>query len=291
MPPAAHRRHYKGNIGIGMPAGQTPRVSHLVIRHTNLYRITSMREATISRLEPEDDEVFLFSSTVGPLSVQVGKATAQVPARTLVLVQEPRMRVAAESDADVILAVSQRSVVREMNLRASARTGGIIQVWTSPIFGGALDTALARAFDAADASGGYLDPRVIDVLHMMSRSIIQLPADVETLPPGAVTPLARARALIVEMHLDPATTPAGLAQALGIPLRTLQRVFADAGSSIAYELRRARAGTAAALLASPSTRGQSATRTARDAGFGSVASMRRALREFGPRDGSDARAP
>jgi AraC-like DNA-binding protein len=272
-------------------------VSHIVIRRTNLYRIGALRAATISRLEPGDDEVFLFSSLSGPLSIHVGDAMARVPARGLVVVHEPRMHLLSESETDVIIAVSQASVIRELNLQVSARTGGITQVRTSSILGTSLDLALMRAFDASDASGGYLDPRVIDVIHMMSRSIIQLPVDVETPGRGAVTTLERARTLIAEMHLDPSTTPDSIATALGVPLRTLQRAFSRADSSIALELRRARASTAAALLSSPSAHRYTAARSARDAGFGSVASMRRALREFAQADdantatSSDSGAP
>jgi len=284
----AYRRHYRGNIAIGMPPGQTPRVSHILIRRTNVYRIASLGSATISRLEPSADEVILFSALSSSVWVHVGDAVARVPAQGLVVVQEPRMTLVTEFDTDVIIAVSQASVVRGLNLQVSAQAGGITQVKTSPILGKALEMALMRAFDAADAGGGHLDPRVIDVLHMMSRSIIQLPAEVPTLGRGAVTRIQRARALIAEMHLDPATTPETIACALGIPLRTLQRDFSAKGSSIARELRRARARTANALLASPASERGSAARSARDAGFRSVASMRRALVEFAPGDEQDA---
>lgn len=270
-----------------MPPGRTPQVSHIVIRRTHLYRIAAVDDVTISRMDEDADEVFLFASLDAPLSVHVGDVTALVPPQRMVVVHEKQMGLRSHPGTGVVLAVSPAAVIRGMNLPIFARAGGITQVQTNSLLGKSLELALMRAFDAADANGGYLDPRVIDVLHLMSRSIIQLPADVETPHPGTVTPVERARALIAETHIDAATTPESIADVLGIPLRTLQRAFSAEGSCIARELRRARASTAAAILASPSAYRRSAIRSARDAGFGSVASMRRALREFEMDDDAD----
>lgn len=110
--------------------------------------------------------------------------------------------------------------------------------------------------------------------------MIELPRDSRSGDEAGVSVTDRARTAIAATHTSPATTPATIADTLGVPLRTLQRAFAAEGTTVARELRLARAGTAHDLLTGVSTGVNGAAHIARTAGFGSTASMRRALREF-----------
>lgn len=104
----------------------------------------------------------------------------------------------------------------------------------------------------------------------------------------------RALALIRSDGADPRLDPERIASGVGVSLRYLQEIFAAGGSSVAAELRKERARVARSLLQDPGFGGLGATEIALRAGFGSSASMRRALAVFyrlGPAELRARRAP
>lgn len=104
----------------------------------------------------------------------------------------------------------------------------------------------------------------------------------------------RALALIASDGGDPRLSPERIAATTGVSLRYLQEIFAAGGSSVAAELRRERARIARSLLQDPGFDGIGAAEIASRAGFGSSASMRRALTGFyrlGPTELRQHRSP
>lgn len=107
--------------------------------------------------------------------------------------------------------------------------------------------------------------------------------------PGSPRAVLRDRALAVisEESGDPRLEPARVAEQVGSSLRHLQAIFAEAGTSLAAELRRERARVARAILQDERFDELSIEQVAVRAGFGSSVSMRRALSEIyrlGPKE-------
>lgn len=90
----------------------------------------------------------------------------------------------------------------------------------------------------------------------------------------------RAFAMIRRDAADQGLDPERIAAGAGVSLRYLQEIFAAGGSSVAAELRKERARIARSLLQDPGSGGLGATEIALRSGFGSSASMRRALATF-----------
>ena len=280
----AQNVRYTENLAIRAPEGGKISLGHLVIRRTDIYRLRNVTRVTLTLLEPQRDEVFLFSTLSLPIDVTVGSETSGAQVHEVVIVNEPRVEIWTPIPTDVIVAVSQACVIEEMGLRADEPTPSIRRLAVNRLVGLPLIAGLTQAFDLVEAGTVSLDPRVLDFLHVLGRSAVHLPHDVETDDADPVPLLARVRALIAALHTDPELTPAGVADALGIPLRTVQRTLSAEGTSIANELRVARARTARSLQDSDAGRASGIARVARDAGFGSVSSMRRALRELDARE-------
>lgn len=287
MPKQTERVSYIDDIVVRRRDGGEPRPSRLTIRHTQVYRLRNVRSASIAHLEPDFDDLFLLGSITGPVDVGAGSETMAVRPAELGVVSGPEVTFSATEPADIVLAVSQGTVIREMGLGPG--TGrAITRIPVNRMLASTLNSALILAFELVDADSRKLDPRVIDFLHLMARGLLQLPRDPQASEEFEVGATERARVLIAGAHTSPRTSPTTIADALGIPLRTLQRAFAAEGSSLARELRTARARTAHALLTSGSAVAGGATAIARDSGFGSTVSMRRALSELhaetGPTD-------
>lgn len=87
----------------------------------------------------------------------------------------------------------------------------------------------------------------------------------------------RALAVIAARSGDVTLTPESLAAAVNTSLRRLQEVFADSDSSVGGEIRRERARIARSLLQDPRFDDLDTGSIAASSGFGSSASMRRAL--------------
>lgn len=99
--------------------------------------------------------------------------------------------------------------------------------------------------------------------------------------PAAGTPRAalrdRALGVIADMHSDGRLTPEQIAGHCKVSLRHLQDVFAEAGSTVASEIRRERARVARSLLQDSSHDHHDVASLALMVGFGSASSLRRAL--------------
>jgi len=97
----------------------------------------------------------------------------------------------------------------------------------------------------------------------------------------------RALAMIAKRSAAQRLSPAAVARGVGCSLRHLQAVFAEAGTSVAVEIRRERARMARSTLQDARFDELSVDEVARRSGFGSSVSMRRALEEIyrlSPRD-------
>ena len=132
--------------------------------------------------------------------------------------------------------------------------------------------------------GHTLDRLVIDMAGTLVRN--RLGHGMQQGTPRAVL-RERAITVIAKRRSDTGLTPAGIAADIGVSLRHLQNVFAEANSSVAAELRRERARVARSLLQDARFDDHSIGEIAVIAGFGSTASMRRALEDlyrFGPRE-------
>lgn len=270
---------YTEDIAIRRGDAGPPRPSHLRIRHTEVYRLRSVRSASVSHLEPHLGDVFLLGCLTGRMEIRARRERAMIEAEELVVVRDASFAVSAPAPTDVVLAVSQSTVIRGMGLIPEC--GPVLtRIPVNRMLAAPLNSALVQAFDLVDTDSRALDARVIDFLHLMSRGLIQLPHDSQSGDDAGVSVTDRARTMIAAAHTSAATTPATIADALGVPLRTLQRAFAAEGTSVARELRLARVRTAHDLVTGGSTAGNGAARIARNSGFGSTASMRRALREF-----------
>ncbi|POH62528.1 hypothetical protein C3B61_16915 [Cryobacterium zongtaii] len=88
----------------------------------------------------------------------------------------------------------------------------------------------------------------------------------------------RARTQIDARHRDPDLTPATLAAQLGVSLRHLQRAFEGSGETVAHEIARARAESAAMLLTMPHSTGLTIADVAARAGYSSTFELRAGFR-------------
>lgn len=91
----------------------------------------------------------------------------------------------------------------------------------------------------------------------------------------------KATHLITLHRADPALTPQGLAEDLGISVRTLQRIFAEHGTTVADEISRRRVDHAVAILKDPAYAVLTVARVATLAGFTNPAALRRAFAQAG----------
>lgn len=96
--------------------------------------------------------------------------------------------------------------------------------------------------------------------------------------PGAVL-RERALAIIAAHGSTLSLTPPRIARECGVSLRHLQAVFAEAGTSVAAELRRERARIARSMLQDDRFDALSIEAVSEQSGFGSSVSMRRALQD------------
>lgn len=87
----------------------------------------------------------------------------------------------------------------------------------------------------------------------------------------------KAVAYIAESRVDPSLDSAGIAAALNVSVRHLQRAFAKAGATPAQELRRQRAELARALLINPRYDVLAMDEIAHKAGLQGAADLRRVL--------------
>lgn len=89
----------------------------------------------------------------------------------------------------------------------------------------------------------------------------------------------QARLLIAQRAGDPSFSSRDIAEEIGISLRQLQAIFTRSGSTPIAEIRLERTRLAHGLLVDPAHDRLSLVQISRRAGFGSIDSMRRALKE------------
>ncbi|MBF4461072.1 MULTISPECIES: helix-turn-helix domain-containing protein [unclassified Rathayibacter] len=94
---------------------------------------------------------------------------------------------------------------------------------------------------------------------------------------GRAAALGRARTVIDRTHRTPRCTPEAVADAVNVSTRSLQRLFEDAGTTVASEIERARVATAVELLRRR-PREVPLDTIAAASGFSSADHLRRALK-------------
>lgn len=124
--------------------------------------------------------------------------------------------------------------------------------------------------------------------HTVDRMVLEMVGSVvrgrqgEQLPQGSPHAALRDRVMIEinKYSTDSQLEPARLAREAGVSLRHLQAVFSDAGTTLAGEIRRDRARIARSTLQDARFDELSIEEVAKQSGFGSSVSMRRALDEI-----------
>ncbi|MBL3685491.1 helix-turn-helix domain-containing protein [Leucobacter zeae] len=140
-----------------------------------------------------------------------------------------------------------------------------------------LSQAVRSEQEVTDAESRTVDRQVLD----MAGTLV-LDRHSGSLAPDTPRAVLRKRALavIAERAGDAELTPQALALAVSASLRHLQDVFSDAQSSVAAEIRRERARIARSLLQDARFDALHTGEIAQRSGFGSSASMRRALEDL-----------
>lgn len=140
-----------------------------------------------------------------------------------------------------------------------------------------LSQAVRSDQEVTDAESRTVDRQVLD----MAGTLV-LDRHSGVLAPDTPKAVLRRRALavIAERSADAGLTPQALAREVNTSLRHLQEVFSDAASSVSAEIRRERARVARSLLQDARFDALQTGEIAERAGFGSSASMRRALEDL-----------
>lgn len=144
-----------------------------------------------------------------------------------------------------------------------------------------LDSAMHRFVAAvlqASSPGSAVESSAIEQLAMEMAGAVLLDRTGPEWAQGTPHDVLRDRALglISQECADPGLTPARIAAGVHASLRQLQAVFAESGTSIALELRRARARAAHTLLSDSRFDALSVEQVAEKSGFATSMSLRRA---------------
>lgn len=119
------------------------------------------------------------------------------------------------------------------------------------------------------------------LLHEMIGSVLLEAAAVPGLPFADRSLVERARHHITAYARDPRLSPVMVARSLGVPLRGLQRRFAEVESSLAAEIRSARASAAIAMLRSSEGCVLDIATLAKVSGYPSDVALRRSFAALG----------
>ncbi len=142
----------------------------------------------------------------------------------------------------------------------------------------AMEAFLAQSVDSEqEVSPG--DSHTVDRMVLEMAGAMLRGRQGEGLQPGSPHAVLRDRVLaqIAKQSGDSQLDPARLAREAGVSLRHLQSVFAEAGTSVAGEIRRERARVARSTLQDPRFDEIGIEEIAARSGFGSSVTMRRAL--------------
>lgn len=144
-----------------------------------------------------------------------------------------------------------------------------------------LDTAMHRFIDSvlhSNTPGSAVESSAIEQLATEMAGAVLLDRSGPEWGQGSPNDVLRDRALglIAQECTDPSLTPARIAAGVHASLRQLQAVFAQSGTSIALELRRARARAAHTLLSDSRFDALSVDQIAAKSGFATSMSLRRA---------------
>jgi|GEM_PF-2234307 len=128
------------------------------------------------------------------------------------------------------------------------------------------------------------------LLHEMIGSVLLDAAGTSTLPTPNPSLVERARHHITAYACDPRLSPLMVARSLDVPLRRLQRRFSEVGTSVAQEIRIARARATVAVLQAPEGSLMDLEAVAEHCGYPNAVSLRRAFAALGMASPSHYRA-
>ncbi|QHC54215.1 helix-turn-helix domain-containing protein [Rathayibacter tanaceti] len=155
--------------------------------------------------------------------------------------------------------------------------------------------AFTTAFALAAESGTGLpgEGEVTGFAHVVKQLLTSAFLAAASVQPGTTSvraaTLGRARTVIDRTHRTPRCTPEAVADAVNVSTRSLQRLFEDAGTTVASEIERARVASAVELLRRR-PREVPLEAIAAASGFSSADHLRRALKRREGLTPSDIRA-
>ncbi|MWV48211.1 helix-turn-helix domain-containing protein [Rathayibacter sp. VKM Ac-2803] len=155
----------------------------------------------------------------------------------------------------------------------------------------AFTTAFAMAADAG--AGLPSESEIGGFAHVVKQMLVSAYLTAVGTQPGTTSvraaTLGRARTVIDRTHRTPRCTPEAVADAVNVSTRSLQRLFEDAGTTVASEIERARVASAVELLRRR-PREISLETIAGASGFSSADHLRRALKRREGMTPSDIRS-
>ncbi|MFD5224624.1 helix-turn-helix domain-containing protein [Microbacterium sp. NPDC058342] len=229
-----------------------------------------------------DPWVLLARATAADLDISTADGSAvRVPAgETFLLQLSQAYRIRAMGSGQLTAVTVPASSLCELpgfvqSVSKRVLVGGILSVPTWSFLNSLVDQPLPWAPMAA-----YFAETLIT--EMLSSVVLTIEAS-RSRSTSERSVLRRARAHIAAFARDRRLSTQTIADSLGTSVRSLQRVFADAGQSLSTEMRRARVQAAIALLRSAEASFMSLDEIARSAGYLDAVAMRRAFHSAGAR--------
>lgn len=265
-----------GRVSVRFPANASREVRSLQVRKTDVIRVRSTREVSVSLLEPSEGDVLMFGSVTAALNVATLGGSFVVEQEVPIATSSPSLRIGSSDPCDIYVAVVPALELEDIGVERFEIDHTITRLPSNSDLLIPYIRALDNFFDRTAAPRVTLNPWSADLIFLMGRGILNVTKS--RFGESGASLVARARAMISENYHDPAMNPPRIAALLGVPLRTLQRRFAEEGSSVTGEIRKMRVQAAKEFLAQVPHSRSSVSAAAREAGFGSTVSLRRALR-------------
>lgn len=140
-----------------------------------------------------------------------------------------------------------------------------------------LDSLVDQPLPWAPLAAYYAESLITEML----TSIVLTVDTANSRTPSERSLLRRARTHIAAFARDPRLSTQTIADSLGISVRSLQRVFANAGESLSAEMRRARVKAAITLLRSAEAEFMTLDEIAQNVGYVDAVAMRRSFHAAG----------
>jgi len=268
-----------GRVNIRVPVDAPQSVQSLMIRNTDVIRVKKAMKISISILEPSEGDALIFGSITSRLNVSTATGSFCIESETPVATSSPVLTIGSSEPCDIYIAVIAAFDVEDIGLSGTEIGRGIVTLPSNSDLFIPYLRALDNFLDRTVAPRVTLSPWSTDLIFLMGRGLLDVAKS--KFGESHASLVARAKGMIFETYRDPRTNPSRIAAMLGVSLRTLQRRFAEEGISVTDEIRSMRVQAARDFLAQVPRSGSSVRAAARESGFGSVVSLRRALRSEG----------